>query len=1312
MLKNIATLRAQLTQCETKIYLTSLSKLNQCEARFKQGKPIDKALGQLIELIDKSTKLAAQRRSSIGHVELADLPVTQSSDEITKAIEDNQVVIIAGETGSGKTTQLPKICMQMGYGAKGLIGHTQPRRLAARTVATRIAQELGSSVGQKVGYQVRFTEEVGDNSLVKLMTDGILLAETQNDPLLEKYQVLILDEAHERSLNIDFLLGYIKRILPKRPDLKLIITSATIDLQRFSEHFNNAPIIEVSGRTFPVEVLYRPLLKERSDSDGDKKELTLSQGVVAAVEEIISLQKKDYVSGPRDILIFFSGEREIRENAEALRKAQLANTQIMPLYARLSVKEQSRIFNVDTVTGRRIILATNVAETSVTVPGIGFVIDTGLARVSRYSYRSKVQRLPIEKISQASANQRAGRCGRIAPGTCIRLFSEEDYLSRAEFTDAEIRRTNLAAVILQMLNLKLGSIHQFPFIDPPDSRFVNDGFSLLEELGAVNKQKTMTPLGRKLAKLPVDPRIGRMIIEANNQGALKEVLIIASALSVQDPKERPIDKQQAADQVHKEHQDDDSDFISFVNLWNLYEQQRQELSSNQLRKYCSKHFLSFMRMREWRDVHRQLYLASKAIGFNLASADASYESVHVSLLSGLLSHIGVKQENNEFLGARNRKFFIFPASTQYKKPAKWLMVSELVETTRLFGRNVAKIEPQWVEPLAKHLIKKNYLEPKWQKKRAQVSAYEQVMLYGLLLVNNRVVNYGAINPQESQQIFIRTALVEGHFHTKGQFFKHNRALLDSVELLEAKSRRKDLLIDEDGLYDFYAQKITSLSEHPIVNGAGFEKWRQKIEKVNPQVLFMSHDDILQRTSDHIGDDEYPDCLSFKGIELELSYHFDPLAKDDGVSLHLPMALLKQFPKERLQWLVPGLIKERCIALLKSLPKARRKHFVPIPDYVSAFLQSANYGVASLFEQLAHHLLRMSGIELSVEEFNEESLAQHLHFNIKLLGNDQKIIDEGRDLAVLIDKYAHQIDEKLQQQGEQEWGQRGLESWSFDELPEQVQVKHSGIMVTAWPSLVLKDNKVDLKLQMDQQFALQQTVTAITFFAVSLLANEIKKLKSAIPKINESTLLMGKKFNKKLLESEIISLCVREGLKLNESLPANKQEFLERVDTFKKSAELSSLLKKVGQQVYDLHQQYHQLYKQLNGSQSLATILIVSDIKQQLESLFPKTYLSHISWFRLCQYTRYMKSVEIRLEKYQRELPQQKLYSAQINEWEQLWQAKSAYYLTQYKYDNHLAAFRWLIEEYRISVFSQQIKTLESVSQKRMKQKWQDLNNAD
>jgi len=1302
----IAQLHRQLKNCETSKYRKFRNKIDHYQQRLKQGKPSDKMLDQLINEIEASSSAVKTRLDSIGVVKLAQLPVSEHADEIAQTIVDNQVVIIAGETGSGKTTQLPKICLQLGLGARGLIGHTQPRRLAARTVATRIAQELDTTLGQKVGYQVRFTDQVTDASLIKLMTDGILLAETQHDPLLEKYEVLILDEAHERSLNIDFLLGYIKRILPKRPNLKLIITSATIDLKRFSEHFNNAPIKEVSGRTFPVEMLYRPLLTERSSGDEDNtKELSQVQGVVEAVSEIFEIHQKSKVNGPRDILAFFSGEREIREAAEALRKAQFRDTQILPLYARLSVKEQNSIFNVGHSTGRRIILATNVAETSVTVPGIGYVIDTGVARISRYSYRSKVQRLPIESISQASANQRAGRCGRIAPGTCIRLYSKEDYEGRSEFTDAEIRRTNLAAVILQMLNLKLGDIGLFPFIDPPDSRFINDGFKLLEELGAVNKQKKMTPQGRELAKLPVDPRIGRMLIEANRQGALKEVLIIASALSVQDPKERPLDKQQAADAAHKEHQDEDSDFVGFVNLFNHYEERRQTLSSNQLRKHCTKSFLSFMRMREWRDVHRQLHLACKGLGYTATETEASYQAVHVSLLSGLLSHIGFKQENKEFLGARNRRFFIFPGSVQYKKSAKWLMVSELVETSKLFGRVAAKIDPLWLEPLAMNLVKRSYLEPKWEKKQAQVSAYEQVVLFGLTIIQKRRVNYGSIEPELSQQIFIRSALVEGHYQTKAPFFRHNQQLLDHVEHLEAKSRRRDLLVDEETLYEFYEQKIKELSVKPIVNGAGFEKWRKQLEREQPKALFLQESDILQRSSSHISDYDYPNSIEFKGISLKLSYHFDPTSPDDGVSLHLPVALLKQFSRERLEWLVPGMLKERCIALLKALPKARRKHFVPIPDYVNAFVESANYAGGSLIEQLSRHLLRMTGVKLELSEFGQSPLDKHLLFNIKLLDNDEKLLSEGRDIEALSLQYSQLVDSALHSGKDQEWGEKGLTRWSFGALPESVEVKQGGIKVVAWPTLVINAESVDLVLSMNKGYADSKSILAITQLASNQLAAKLKKVRSKVPKINESTLFLGKKFNKKQLENEIHSLALRETLALTTNLPRTEQAFLERLEQSAVLADYQYWLNKIAEQVHALHRQYHQLQKVLSGSQLLTTITIVSDIKQQLEVLFNKNYLSLISWSELEQYTRYMKAIELRLEKYQRELPRQKMLTGQVNALEKRWLERVKACEERSEVVPALIEYRWLIEEYRISLFAQQLGTRESVSQKRMQQKW-------
>ncbi|SIT00331.1 ATP-dependent helicase HrpA [Neptunomonas antarctica] len=1277
--------------------------------RIKKNQPIDEMRSHIESQIDASQKRVELRRVSIGTIHYPELPVADRKEEIKDAISKHQVVVIAGETGSGKTTQLPKICLELGYGSQGLIGHTQPRRLAARTVATRIAEELQSEVGAKVGYQVRFTDQVGEYSLIKLMTDGILLAETQHDPLLRKYQVIIIDEAHERSLNIDFLLGYIKRILPQRPDLKLIITSATIDLERFSEHFGNAPIIQVSGRTYPVDVLYRPLLSDEED----QQDKTIQQGVLSAVEEITDLDKADKRTGPRDILIFFSGEREIREAAELLRKAQLRDTEIMPLYARLSVSEQNRIFQGARATGRRIVLATNVAETSVTVPNIRYVIDTGVVRISRYSYRSKVQRLPIEAISQASANQRAGRCGRIAAGVCVRLYSEEDFTQRAEFTDAEIQRTNLAAVILQMLNLKLGHIADFPFIDPPDSRFVSDGFNLLEELGAVNARRQMTPAGKKLSQLPVDPRIGRMILEAEKQGALKEVLIIASALSAQDPRERPMDKQQAADEKHKHYTDDQSDFVTLLNLWGLYEVQRQELTQNQLRKYCQQHFLSFMRMREWRDVHRQLHLAAKQLGLKENAEPAGYRELHVSLLSGLLSHIGFKQENKEFLGARNRRFNIFPASALFKKPPKWVMAAEMVETTKLYARMVARIEPEWAEPLAAHLVKRTYLEPAWQKKRAQVVAIEQVTLFGLLIIPKRPVHYGVIDPEKSHQIFIRSALVEGDFDTKGAFFKHNQALLGEIETLEAKSRRKDLLVDEDTLYDFYAQKFIELDGTHIVNGAGFEKWRKGAEAKRENALYLTEADLLQRSTSHVSLSDYPDELSWKGIKLALSYHFEPGAIDDGVSISVPLALLRQLPVKRLEWLVPGMIKEKYMALLKGLPKQRRKNFVPVPDYAGALAEAIVFGDGDVYEAMAHQLLRMSGVKLAVSELAEVQLDDHYRINIKLVDDTGVLVTQSRDWGVLCEQYGSHSDAAIKEGPEDSWGKKGITEWDFGDLAEKIQLRQAGgIMLDAWPMLVDRKDSVELTLAMNKAEATQQSIHGVTRLAMLAMGQQIRFSRSKIPRLNESVLFASKIYTKKELENDIILHAIRRAMQLDINLPSSKKEFENRVAIAKVG--LHAAVLELAGLVFKIHQQYHAILKQVKSSVSFEAVTILNDIKSQLENLLHKHYLLHLSWLELTHYPRYMEAIVMRLEKFPREIPRQRLLSDQL---QQLWNGYNT--LQEHKnkiggmteqISEQLNSFRWYLEEYRVSLFAQQLGTAESVSEKRVKQRWKAIQS--
>ncbi|MEC9483009.1 MAG: ATP-dependent RNA helicase HrpA, partial [Halomonas sp.] len=835
------------------------------------------------------------------------------------ALRDHQVVVVAGETGSGKTTQLPKLCLELGLGRRGLVGHTQPRRLAARSVAARLAEELEVPLGEQVGYQVRFTDQTNERTLVKLMTDGILLAETQHDPDLERYEAIIIDEAHERSLNIDFLLGYLKRLAERRPDLKIIITSATIDVERFAAHFATeadgklrpAPVVQVSGRTYPVEVRYRPLVREADDEE----DRTLQEGILHAVEEIEAIEReKRWFSGPRDVLVFLPGEREIRETADTLRRADLRNTEILPLYARLSNAEQNRVFQSHT--GRRIVLSTNVAETSLTVPGIRYVIDPGLVRISRYSYRAKVQRLPIEPVSQASADQRKGRCGRVAEGVCIRLYSEDDFLARPEYTEPEIQRTNLASVILSMLSLKLGDIEAFPFVDAPDPRFIKDGFRLLFELGAVDEGNRLAPLGRQLARLPIDPRLARMVLAGAEHDCLREVLIVVSALSVQDPRERPVEKRQAADQAHKRWDDPDSDFVAWLNLWLGFEAARDELSGNQLRRWCRENYLSYLRLREWHDTFRQLRQLLRDMNIEVPAAPVVADGevmeegavrerrrqqdsrLHQALLTGLLSNLGQFIENREYLGARNRRFTIHPGSGLAKKTPKWIMAGELVETSRLFARQVARIQPEWIEPLAEHLTKRAYSEPHWEMKRAQVVAYEQVTLFGLPIVARRKVHYGPLAPREAREIFIRHALVEGQYRTDAAFFRHNRALIDEVENLEDRARKRDILVDEETLFDFYDQRLPE----DIINGKGFEHWRRQAERDDAKVLKLDKAALMARSAEEVSAAQYPDELVLNGVRYPLSYHFSPGAEDDGVTMTVPAAMLPQLPHYRLEWL--------------------------------------------------------------------------------------------------------------------------------------------------------------------------------------------------------------------------------------------------------------------------------------------------------------------------------------------------------------------------------------------------------------------------
>lgn len=1281
-------------------------KLQLLQRRLSENKPADRIQDEVIQLLERSEERVAKRQYS-ARIHYPDLPVSGRRDEIAKAIAEHQVVVVAGETGSGKTTQLPKICLELGLGRKGMIGHTQPRRLAARTVANRIAEELETSLGSTVGYQVRFTEQVADNTMVKLMTDGILLAETQNDRYLERYEVLIIDEAHERSLNIDFLLGYLHRILPKRPDLKVIITSATIDLERFSKHFNNAPVIEVSGRTYPVDVLYRPL--EDLDEGTDK---SIPEGIVCAAEELIRMERKAGRTGAGDILVFLSGEREIREAAEYLRKAvqqgRLRHIEVMPLYARLSLAEQNRIFN-SRGAGRRIVLSTNVAETSLTVPGIRYVIDPGLARISRYSYRSKVQRLPIEAVSQASANQRKGRCGRVAEGICIRLYSEEDFISRPEFTDAEIRRTNLAAVILQMLNLRLGSIDQFPFIDPPDSRYINDGFKLLQELGAVDGKRNLTRLGRQLSRLPVDPKIGRMLLAAAQNNCLSEMIIIASALSVQDPRERPMDKQQAADQKHREYADEESDFVTLINLWHRYEEQRQELSQNQLRKYCQKNFLAYMRMREWRDVHRQLHLICKNLDYKENKAPAGYESLHKALLSGLLGNMGFKQEGKEYLGARNRRFSIFPGSMLYKKAPKWIMAAELVETSRLFARMVARIDPLWAEPLAEHLVKRSYLEPHWEKKKAQVVAQEQVTLYGLIIVPGRTVHYGKVDPEVSQQIFIRSALVEGHFHTQGKFFGHNRELLSSIESLEAKSRRRDLLVDEDTLADFYETKLHSLNGEQVVNGAGFENWRKKIEQQDPQALFMREEDILQRSADHVSQSSYPEQLDLSGAKLKLSYHFEPGASDDGVTLHAPLVLLNQLPEQRLHWLVPGMLKEKCVALLKGLPKALRKNFVPIPDYVDAFVEAAVFGEGSLNEALALHLKRMTGARITAADLDAVALDDHYKVNIRLFADRRKVVAEGRDLKQLQGQHGQKAQQALTATPSESWGRKGITGWDFDDLAEAITLKQAGgLEVEVYPGIQDNGDSVELKVFESRDMARKVTRKGLARLFLLQLGEQIRFLKNKLPGFQQTAMQLGKVQSRKSLEEDLLLSGVMATFidAVGQQEIRTRQQFQQRLQDCR--ADYCDQVLKAAGLLAEVASRYHSVTRQLSGKVDLQSITILNDIKVQLAALVCQGFLTDLPAGQLQELIRYLKAIDLRLEKYQRELPRQRMLSEQLQLFWQQYTSKKQMLDKHLQYNEALENYRWMLEEYRVSLFAQQLGTRTTVSEKRLKQLWAGL----
>ncbi|QGN49526.1 ATP-dependent RNA helicase HrpA [Micromonospora sp. WMMC415] len=1287
----------------------------------------ESALAEIAEDVARAEARLAGRRAAVPAITYPPaLPVSERRDDIAAAIRDHQVVIVAGETGSGKTTQLPKICLELGRGIHGLIGHTQPRRLAARTVADRIAEELGTELGDVVGYKVRFTDQVSEHSLVKLMTDGILLAELQTDRMLRQYDTIIVDEAHERSLNIDFILGYLKQLLPRRPDLKVIITSATIETDRFARHFadaegNPAPVVEVSGRTYPVEVRYRPLVEvtEAEDEDEADEENVRDQiqAIGDAVEELAA-------EGPGDILVFLSGEREIRDTAEALgrlvqKKRSLLGTEILPLYARLSTAEQHRVFAPHT--GRRVVLATNVAETSLTVPGIKYVVDPGTARISRYSHRLKVQRLPIEPVSQASANQRKGRCGRTSDGICVRLYDEQDFLSRPEFTDPEILRTNLASVILQMTAIGLGDIAAFPFIDPPDRRNITDGVNLLHELGALDPAETdpakrLTALGRRLAQLPVDPRLARMVLEGERNGCATEVVVIAAALSIQDPRERPVEKQAQADQAHARFADKESDFVAYLNLWRYLREQQRDLSSSAFRRMCKAEYLNYLRVREWQDIVSQLRqvlrtpekeqgrrgpaeAAPDGGGRRRAGADLPEEidtpKVHQSLLAGLLSHVGLKDpQKHEYLGARGAKFALFPGSALFKKPPRWVMAAELVETTRLWGRVNGRIEPEWVEPLAQHLVKRSYSEPHWEKKQAAVMAYERVTLYGIPIVTSRKVTFGRIDPALSRELFIRHALVEGDWQTHHQFWRDNQKLLAEIEELENRARRRDILVDDETIFQFYDERIPA----DVVSGRHFDAWWKKERRQRPDLLTFTRELLVNAGRGGVDEADYPDEWRADGVSLPLTYTFDPGTPTDGVTVDIPLPLLNQVPAESFDWQVPGLREDLVVALIRSLPKAIRRNFVPVPDYARAALAQLPAGEEPLLDALTRQLRRMTGVTVPRDAWDVAKLPPHLRVTFRVLGDDDAPVAEGKDLPALQRQLKAEV-RQVVAAAAPDVARTGLTEWSIGTLPRTIEQVRAGYAVTAYPALVDEGATVGVKVfdsPAEQEAAhwagtrrlLRLTVPSPAKILQGRLSNEAKLALSRNPHGGVQALIedaAGAAIDKLIADAGGPAWDAEGFAALRETVRAGL------VDSV---VDVMDRVRKVLAAAYAIEQR-------LGATRNLAVVAALADIRAQLTGLVHAGFVTETGYARLPDLLRYLTAVERRLDRLPGNPARDKQQQDRITTVQKEYADLLAALPPTKRQSTAVRQIRWMIEELRVNVFAQALGTPYPVSEQRI-----------
>ncbi len=1240
-----------------------------------------------------------------------ELPVSERRQEIEEALEQHQVIIVAGETGSGKTTQLPKICLAMGRGQDKMIGHTQPRRIAAVSVAKRIAQELKTEVGQWVGYQVRFNDKTGPRSAIKLMTDGILLAETQRDPLLRRYDTIIIDEAHERSLNIDFLLGFLKNLLPKRPDLKVIITSATIDAARFAEHFKAADgkpakVIEVTGRMYPVEVRYqlKDNLLNQADDDEEQEQADLSEMISEAVDECIR-------AGQGDILVFLPGEREIREAVDVLRKPGRATLEVLPLFARMSQSDQERIFR-PTTNLRRVILATNVAETSLTVPGIRFVVDSGLARVKRYSWRNKVEQLQIEPISQAAANQRAGRCGRLGPGICIRLYSEEDFKKRSQYTDPEILRSSLASVILRMKALRLHDIEAFPFVDKPAGRAIADGYHLLQELGALNEHNRLTQTGRTIARLPLDPRIARMILAAKDNNCLTEMTIIAAAMSVQDPRERPFDAQEASTQAHSKYKDKDSEFISYLKLWSWYQEQYDNKESNRkLQRQLRKEFLSPVRLREWQDIHQQLKTLVDEQKWRFNQTEATYEELHRSLLTGLLGNIALRTEvNREYEGARGIRFYVHPGSYLYRTAAKWIMAGELVETTRLFARTVARVDPRWIEQAGRHLLQKMYSEPHFDPRRGQVMVYERATLYGLQIYQGRKVSYGRLEPVHARELFIREALVEGTIKNPLPFLVKNLRLIEEIEHLEHKSRRQDILVDDELIYRFYDQYIPA-DMHQV---ATLEHWYKNLPAEEKARLELNKDELMRHEAAGISTEQFPKHLDYNGLSMRLSYHFEPGSPKDGVTVEVPVYGLNQIEHVMAQWLVPGMLKEKVELLLRSLPQRLRRHCVPIPDYAERFVEAVSeepeLKEEPLLDVLISDIWQKKRIRVQASDFKEENIPPHLSMIFKVIDENGRMLSSSRNLALLKAEHAPAAQESFRQLLDKDQVAKDtleenlhITSWSFGELPELLEIKRGRQSVVGFPALV--DQGEDCRIDVfdePQEATVAHRQGLIRLFKIAL-KEQIRYLSRNLKELPQLGMLYMALGTQEDLKEEIIDCALIQSC-LALPWPSNEQAFNERVKDAK--TRFGLLLQESIRLLTQIMNEWAIALKKHNLIKNHKEAY--DDIRQQLNGLIYKGFLSRVEYATLQHYPRYLRAVQLRIDK----LKNDPRRDQQLMQDVQLLQTKYQRRLAQLKgvHDQQMDEFANLLQELRVALFAQELRTPMPVSVKRLEKAWQSMSH--